>query len=336
MTTKTRIQLRRGNFTDLPTLLAGEAGFALDTATLYVGNGVTNYPIGAVEQKVCQGRLTFLTNTPVTHTNISLATNLYFTPYIGNQISLYTNSKWKMYDFTQITFDLRAVSWSYNYNYDVFIYDASGTLTLVIIQWASDFVRYIALAYQDGILVKSDALNYRYLGTLYGGYRSGYAGIWGYDTVSQRYLYNHYNKVLRHGFSCPNYNDNNAQTTYAVSAGTTMAALLPYIEFVIGEPNGDVIHSSLTYRATVGAAATAHVGIGLDVGSDVRCSAVLATASTIENGNITIPIIAVSGYHSLRFKAGAVTAAATFVADDLRYGAPADNPASFITMTYLN
>ncbi len=46
MTTKTRIQLRRGNLADLPTLAEGEAAFTLDTHTLYIGNGSINYLVG--------------------------------------------------------------------------------------------------------------------------------------------------------------------------------------------------------------------------------------------------------------------------------------------------
>jgi len=45
MSIKTRIQVRRGNLVDLPTLAAGEFGFTLDTFQLYVGDGSINHLI---------------------------------------------------------------------------------------------------------------------------------------------------------------------------------------------------------------------------------------------------------------------------------------------------
>lgn len=39
------IQIRRGNFAQLPSLLVGEPAFTLDTKTLYIGDGSSNIPI---------------------------------------------------------------------------------------------------------------------------------------------------------------------------------------------------------------------------------------------------------------------------------------------------
>lgn len=333
MATKTRIQLRRGNQDDLPTLLPGEPGFALDTEKLYIGTGNHNVlvnPTPAELGGLCQGRLTFLSGVAVPDTDISNATDLYFTPYHGNMISLYDGSQWKNIAFSEVSFNLRGTTYYYGYPYDVFIYKNGGNLVLTIVQWLNDTTRSTSLSYQDGVLVRSDNHTHRYLGTLYGGYRAGYAGIWGFDTATQRGLYNHYNQVMRYGFVCPNYNNNNAATTYSVSAGTTMATISPTIEFLIGAPSGANIFATLAYRITAGSGA-AHVGIGLDNTTDVRCCTTVP-ASTQESGCISLPIYAASGYHNLRFKAGAVSAAATITADDGRYGAAADVPVSYLSL----
>ena len=336
MSTRTRIQIRRGNQADLPTLLPGEMGFTLDTEKLYIGaenQNVLINPSFQVLQALCQGRLSFAAANPVPESEISYATDLFFIPYSGNLISLYDGSAWNVFTFSNVSFNLRGTTYPYGYPYDVFAYEQNGAVALAIVQWLNDTTRSIALSYQDGVLVKSDDSTYRYLGSLYGGYRSGYAGIWGFDTLTQRYLYNHYNQVLRYGFSCPNYNNNNAATTYSISSGSTMATLNPTIDFMIGAPSGVCIYSSLMYRIVSASGGTAHVGIGLDNTTDVRCCTTIPSA-TQESGSLTMPLWVSAGLHSLRFKAGAVTAAATFTADDGRYGAAADVPVSYLTLFY--
>lgn len=91
-------------------------------------------------------------------------TTLYFTPYKGNRLGLYTGSTWVIRTFSEISFTLSALI--SGRNYDVFIYDNAGTPTLELLAWTDDTTRATALTTQDGIKVKSGAATRRYVGTI--------------------------------------------------------------------------------------------------------------------------------------------------------------------------
>ena len=56
---------------------------------------------------LAEGRLTLTSGTPVTTGDVSAAATAYYTPYIGNGISLYDGSTaWAKYTFTEITISL--------------------------------------------------------------------------------------------------------------------------------------------------------------------------------------------------------------------------------------
>jgi len=54
----------------------------------------------------CNGRLTLTTVTPVTTADVTAATTVYFTPYLGDYIALYDGSNWVIRNFTEIHIDL--------------------------------------------------------------------------------------------------------------------------------------------------------------------------------------------------------------------------------------
>ena len=115
---------------------------------------------------VSQGRLTLTSNTPVLSSNVTNATTLYYTPYKGNQISIWDGSKWVLKTFTQLSLSLSGLT--ANTLYDVFIYDSNGTLTLESVAWsnsgAGTSARASALTYLNGVRVKSSD-NRKYLGS---------------------------------------------------------------------------------------------------------------------------------------------------------------------------
>lgn len=82
---------------------------------------------------VCQGRLTLTSGTPVTTSNVTAATTVYFTPFRGNRVALYDGSNWSIYSFTERSLSLSGLI--ANTTHDVFIYDNSGTLTLESLVW---------------------------------------------------------------------------------------------------------------------------------------------------------------------------------------------------------
>lgn len=52
-------------------------------------------------ENLCQGRLTLTSGTPVTTSDVTAASTLYFTPYGGNKITLYTGVYWQPFTFTE-------------------------------------------------------------------------------------------------------------------------------------------------------------------------------------------------------------------------------------------
>lgn len=74
------------------------------------------------------GRLTLTSGLPVTPTDVTAATSVYFTPYLGNEITLYTGSLWRTYRFTELTFALGTLT--SGANYFLLVWDNAGTLTL--------------------------------------------------------------------------------------------------------------------------------------------------------------------------------------------------------------
>ena len=115
-------------------------------------------------------RLTLASNTPVMTSEVLAATTLYLTPYIGNRIALYNGTSWDVIESNEVNISLSTVA--ADTNYDVFAYNNSGTVTLELLAWTSSgagtSARATALAYQEGVLVKSGTATRRYVGTIRG------------------------------------------------------------------------------------------------------------------------------------------------------------------------
>jgi|TARA_R110000824_G_scaffold381402_1_gene574111 hypothetical protein len=140
---------------------------------------------------IVEGRLTATTNTPVTTADVSGATSIYFTPYKGDNIALYDGSKWVLVSFSQVTISLSGLTAIKPY--DVFGYLSSGALAIETLIWTNNTTRATALAYQNGVLVKSGVATRRYLGTVYINSSGGQTE----DTILKRYVWNYYNRVAR-------------------------------------------------------------------------------------------------------------------------------------------
>ncbi len=156
------------------------------------GNGTWKLAPGAIgsSSAVCNGRLTIASGTPVPMSDVTNATTIYFTPYKGNGITIYTGTAWATYAFSELSVPVPSGT---NTNYDVFVYDNSGTLTLSTVAWTNDTTRATSLVPQDGIWVKSGAITYRYLGTIRTTGTSGQCE----DSTTKRYVYNEFNQVSR-------------------------------------------------------------------------------------------------------------------------------------------
>jgi hypothetical protein len=143
------------------------------------------------EPHLCEGRLTLSTGDATPNVDINSSALVYFTPFIGDRVSLYVpNYGWRVYPFSEITLDISG--YAINKNIDVFLYDNAGVLTLAGTEWSNDTLRATALVRQDGQWVKQNALNYLYLGTV-----RTYAAGASCDTYDQRFCWNCFNRIPR-------------------------------------------------------------------------------------------------------------------------------------------
>lgn len=93
------------------------------------------------------GRITLSTSTPVMTSDVSNSTSIYYTSYIGNHISLYDGTNWVLYEFSELTNTTtdntkNPAAVANNSNYDLFVWNDSGTLRLGRgPAWTSDTAR---------------------------------------------------------------------------------------------------------------------------------------------------------------------------------------------------
>jgi hypothetical protein len=118
-----------------------------------------------VNPATCDARLTLTSGVPVTTADVTAASTVYLTPYRGCLVSLYDGTAWTYSPLTEKSLSLSGLT--AGKNYDVFLHDASGTLTLTLSSaWTNDTTRADALAYQDGVRVLASDHTKRLVGTI--------------------------------------------------------------------------------------------------------------------------------------------------------------------------
>lgn len=147
------------------------------------------------------GRLTTESGVPVSNTNRTAQSTLYYTAYTGNIIHLWeggngaTLGGWRPFYFTEISGSISALS-SGNC-YDVFVYNsgtpASPVLSLFFNAWTNSTTRVAGSLTRVGsaYLYTSDFTD-RYVGTIY---VSGSGTT--EDSLASRFVWNYYNAVPR-------------------------------------------------------------------------------------------------------------------------------------------
>jgi hypothetical protein len=230
---------------------------------------------------VCNGRLTTESGVPVSTADRTAQGTLYFTPYEGNQIGLYTGSAWETLTFTEKSLALTVTSGK---NYDVFAYNNAGTLALELsAEWTNDSTRADALTTQDGVIVKSGALTRRWLGTI----RASGSNVTE-DSLVKQFVWNAYNQVhkavIKTGGTAHSYNSgtirgfNNDSSTL--------------VEFILG--------AAQTIKCSTGARLTGtgnlFLGIWFDAASPTSMHTVQQIASSSCTYETTLRVAA--GYHT--------------------------------------
>lgn len=180
-----------------------EGGSALDftsavtvevIATAAWGNRNTS----ALQGLIPGGRLTLTSGTPVTTSDVTGATSIYYTPYLHNVIALWNGAEWVPTIFAETTLSIGTVT--SGANYDVFGYLSGGALTLEKLVWTNDSTRATAVTLQDGRYCKSGDKTRLYLGTFRSTSTTETEDSGG-GTTSQvggkRFLWNAYNRAQR-------------------------------------------------------------------------------------------------------------------------------------------
>lgn len=132
----------------------------------------------------CNGRLTLESGVAISTTDQTAETTLYFTPFRGNQVALYSGQWWTNYPFSELSLSVPSTS---NTTYDVFIYDNAGTLTLQAVSWnAPDngSVTSISNANPPVVTVSSHTLVTNQLVTIAGNSVAANNGTWRVGTTT--------------------------------------------------------------------------------------------------------------------------------------------------------
>lgn len=229
-------------------------------------------------------RLTLTSGLPVTVSDITAATTLYFTPDKGNSIALYDGStQWNDVTSTEISI---AVPSTTSTMYDVFCYSSSGTATLELTAWTNDTTRATNLAYQNGVLVKSGTTTRRFVGSFRTTTVSGQTE----DSLTKRYLWNYYNRVnrpMRRFESTSSWNYTIATWRQANAAAANQ------LDFVRGVSE-DAVTASVVVNVENATGTTVDCGVamGLDSTSTVSASCVLGGSLIGTGTSVGIPIFA--------------------------------------------
>lgn len=146
---------------------------------------------GSVSPALCGGRATLTSGTPVTTSDVTAATTIYFTPFIHEEISLYNGTSWDRLTFAETSLSLSGLA--ADTVYDVFGYNNSGTLALTSVAWATATTRATALTTQNGVRVQSGNETRKYLFSFRTTSTIGQTE----DSLLRRFVWNNYNRVRR-------------------------------------------------------------------------------------------------------------------------------------------
>lgn len=203
---------------------------------------------------ICNGRLTLTTSTPVTTSDVTAATTIYFTPFHGAKISLYSGTQWNLLSFSETSVAVPATTTT---PFDIFAYSNSGTLALEALSWTNDTTRATALATQNGVYVKSGATTRRYIGTARTTSVSGQTE----DSTSKRFLWNACNRVtkwMKAVDTTDTWNYTTATWRQARATSTNQ------VEFVIGLKEEPIQSTVAGYNYRTAGNGYHSLGVGLD------------------------------------------------------------------------
>lgn len=161
------------------------------------------------------GRLTLESYNPVSTGNITGST-IYFTPYLGNSISLIYNQQLQTYTFGEMSTTVaHSTPPSTNYLYDIFLTYDGTNLAFDKMLWQThnlgSSTRSTPIVYYSGIPIASGYPEKRYLGTVRA-FTNG-SSVVTVDSLSRRLLFNANNQIFKILFA-----ENIGEHTYSSSS----------------------------------------------------------------------------------------------------------------------
>lgn len=221
-----------GTTLDRGTLEASSTGSAISLTSAAVVSVVMTAEKGNRVESALQavtpgGRLTLESGVPVSTTDQTAKTSVYYTPYVHNIINLWNGSSWVPTEFTEKTLALGTLT--SGKPYDVFGYLSSGALVLESLVWTSDTARATAVTLQDGRYCKSGDKTRLLLGTFY---------TTGTTTtelsLAKMLLVNVYNKVCIVGLSAQG--DSHTYNSATQREWNNGSGVLPRVQFLCALP----------------------------------------------------------------------------------------------------
>lgn len=210
---------------------------------------------------VSEGRLTTETGVPISTSGRSNQSIIYYTPYQGNNVSVFNGTNWTVYPFTERSLTLSGLTG--DRNYDVFIYHNGTTLALELsAAWTNNVTRADTLLSQDGVQVKNSAPTRKLIGTI----RTTSASQT-QDKENQRFVWNYMNRVPR----LLQINDTTDNWAYVTNGWRSARAQASNrVEWVCGDAENPVQASVMAMiNASAANLQYMSVGVGLDTTTNV-------------------------------------------------------------------
>lgn len=204
------------------------------------------------------GRLSLISGQLYSPTGTTGSTLYYVRARNGDKVCLYSTitNQWAFYNLTELSLSLSGLA--ANSNFDIFIHNNSGTLTLTSQQWTNDTTRAIDLTIQNGIRVLNSDLNKRYLGTIRTTSTIGTCE----DSPTRRFIWNHDNQVLRDIYREIIPTDiTTTSSTYVITHSNLSLTVLSGIGSAFVSNNG-----MLLIDHSIGVSVSANVATDLDMG----------------------------------------------------------------------
>lgn len=240
------------------------------SGTIYVYGLCKTSCASASTYSANNGRITTESGVPVSTSDRTAQSTIYWTPFKGNRISLLVSSVWTEHACGETALALSGLT-SGN-NYDVFMYSNTGACALELsAAWTNDTTRADAITTQDGVYVKSSATTRRLVGTIR---TTGTTTT--EDSQAKRFVWSVDNQRPR-----PTSNPAETTDTWTYSGSTLRQAnnnAANQFEFVQGLSDQPIEATVVASMGNSNVAATSTVGIGLDSTSALASAAATARA----------------------------------------------------------